>query len=531
MRLGRFHFGYNAVEDKGRRQAPQTRVKHEAVVLTDVKRRKLQATAQDQVRNHALPAWMIRKHLDYVAKFHFSFRTGKPALDALVNRFFFWHGAPRNLDFGMRFGRDELFRLFELEKVLSGDAGLIKMADLKLQALESDLIAKGDNAPQGVNDSGLVADQYGRVLQYCVCNRGEDGTGRVFDHMEPADNVIFDAYWTRLSSQYRGVSPLSTAINTIQDIHEGLEWNLIKAKMHAIFGVALLRKSNGEGSLGGASGQGNVQAWTATAHAWVAGDYCTYAGKVYYCNTAHNTTTASVFATDLAAGYWTADTTDSGLDLDPRAVNLLDLNDGDHVEMIESKTPSAEFVEGTYLYVQIAMLALDIPVTAFDSRRSSFSARIADLNEYEVSSDYKRTKNRYVRQAYSDWALASVWNDSASPWPIKAVATAAGMKLRDVQEAVEWIPSGSPWLDKYAQLQGDQLGIDIYLDNPIDACRRRGGDVFANIDKIAEVRKYAEGKGVPPPVQSGATPSASAEPEPSPDDSKSNGGGKENGNA
>jgi len=32
-----------------------------------------------------------------------------------------------------------------------------------------------------------------------------------------------------------------------------------------------------------------------------------------------------------------------------------------------------EFVEGSYLFVQIAMLALDIPVTCFDSRRSSFS--------------------------------------------------------------------------------------------------------------------------------------------------------------
>lgn len=455
MRLGPFTFGYNAVEDKGRRQAPRTRVYHEADVLTKVKRTKLQATAQDQARNHSLVAWMVRKHLDYVSKFHFSFRTGKPSVDALVNRIFRWHGAPRNLDFLGRFGRDEMFRLFELEKVLCGDAGLLKLPGLKLQAIESDLIRGGDGSPANVNSSGLVVDAQGRVLQYALCRRDGTGGGYVFDHLEPAGNLIFDGYWTRFSSQFRGVSPLSTAINTVQDVHEAFEFNLIKAKMHALFGVAVLREAGGDGNMGGNAG-------------------------------------APAETADQASS---AD--DAHLRLDPKTINLMDLNPGEDVKILESGTPSSEFVEGSYLFIQIAMLALDIPVTAFDSRRSSFSARIADLNEYEVSSDAKRTKNRYVRKDYSDWALAEIWNDAESPWRLKPVAIDAGMSLRDVQEAVEWIPSGSPWLDKYAQIQGDQLGIDIGLDNAIDACRRRGGDVFDNIDKQAQVIAYAREKGVP----------------------------------
>ena len=130
-------------------------------------------------------------------------------------------------------------------------------------------------------------------------------------------------------------------------------------------------------------------------------------------------------------------------------------------------------------------------------RRSSFSARIADLNDYEVSSESKRTKNRYVRKEYSDWVLALIWNDPASPWPLREIGIRNGMTLRDVQDALEWVPSGMPWMDKYAQVQGDQLSIDIGLDNAIDACRRRGGDVFENIDKQAQVIEYARKKGVP----------------------------------
>lgn len=454
-RLGPFYFGYQAIQDKGRRQAPQTRVYHESEVLTKVKRKKLQATAQDQARNQSLVAWMVRKHLDYVSKFHFSFRTGQSGIDTLVNRIFRWHGAPRNLDYLGRFGRDEMFRLFELEKVLCGDAGLLKLDGLKLQAIESDLIAKGTDAPENVNDSGLVVDKTGRVQQYAICNRGANGAECKFDHLESATNLIFDGYWNRFSSQFRGVSPLSTAINTVQDIHEAFEFNLIKAKMHALFGVAVMREAGADGVLGRNAGA------------------------------------------PAEVSEAVADSTDSHLKLDPRSINLLDLNPGEEPKILESSTPSSEFVEGSYLFIQIAMLALDIPVTAFDSRRSSFSARIADLNEYEVSSDYKRTKNRYVRKEYSDWVLATIWNDTQSPWPLRDTAKTAGMGLRDVQEESEWIPSGSPWLDKYAQIQGDQLGIDIGLDNAIDACRRRGGDVFDNIDKQAQVIEYAKSKGVP----------------------------------
>ena len=454
-------FGYNAVEDKGRRQAPKTKVYHEKKVLTPVKAKKLTATVQDTIRNQSLLAWAVRKHLDYVSKFHVSFRTGKPDLDNLVNRIFRWHGAPTNLDVAKRLGRDEMFRLFEMEKVVGGDAALLKLKNLKLQGIESDLIAKGtwpmqdpkyttamQKVWQDVPERGVVIDpSTGERLQFSICNRG-DGSKVVHDHLEDAANVIFDGYWTRFTSQDRGVSPLSTAINTVQDLGEGFEYNLLKAKMHAIMGIAVMRGADGSTNLGGAAG-----------------------------------TTSETEDEDA-----TDDQTE--LDIRPDALNVLDLNREDSVAMLNSNTPSTEFVEGSYLFIHIALLALDIPVTCFDSRRSSFSARIADLNEYEVSCDAKRTKNRYVRQEYSNWVLDTIWNTSGSEWGLKEIASRNGMKLRDVQEALEWIPAGSPWLDKLKQVQGDELAITLNLDNPIDASRRRGVDVFRNIDKKIEVEKY-----------------------------------------
>jgi capsid protein len=460
MKLGPFQFSYNAIADKGRRQSPATRVRHEQSVLNSKKRERLLATAQDQIRNHSLVAWMVRKHLDYVSKFHFSFRTEKPGLDTLVNRIFRWHGAPRNLDYMGRFGRDEMFRMFELEKVTCGDAGLLKLPDLKIQAIESDEIGCANGQPADtenhmIDNSGIVTDQMGVPIGYCLRKRGENGFGYEYLREASMDEIIFDAYWTRFKSQYRGVSPLSTAINTVQDLSEAFEFNLIKAKMHAIFGVAVMRKAEDDGGFGGGMG-------------------------------------ASAEVNDAEP---TPQQTE--LELNPRSINIMDLNPGEDVKTIESGTPSSEFIEGSYMFIHLAMLALDIPITCFDSRRSSFSARIADLNEYEVSADSKRTKNRYVRKAYSDWVLETIWNDPATPWPLRQVATDASMGLRDVQEEVEWIPSGAPWISKYQQIQGDELAISLCLDNSIDAARRKGQDVFENIDKQKKVIEYANKQGVP----------------------------------
>lgn len=471
-----FSFSYNAVEDKGRRQAPRTKVRHESVELNKYKREKLQATAIDQARNHSLVAWMVRKHLDYVSSFHFSFRTANPEadpindpkakLDTLVNRIFKWHGAPNNIDFLGRFGRDEMFRLFELEKILCGDAGLVKLPDIKLQALESDLIYKGSidqrskvtqEQYQAINNDGIIVDDFGRITDFSVCFRDIAMSGRVIHHVEPRENVIFDGYWSRFSSQWRGVSPLASAINTVADVYEGLEYNIVKAKMMALFAIAIIRKSE-TGEMGAGSGVSTEQ--------------------------------------PNADGQSTPPTTEEKT-LNPTMINILDMEAGEDVKAIESNTPSTQFIDAMYLYIQIAMLALDIPVTCFDSRRSSFSARIADLNEYEVACVAKRTKNRYVRQEYSNWVLETIWNDQKTPWPLRQLAADAGMSLRDIQEYVEWIAAGSPWLDKYKQVQGDQLAIGMGIDNPVDAARRRGSDVFKNIDKTAQVLAYAKSKNVP----------------------------------
>jgi len=68
-----------ATADKGRRQAPTSRLMAEDKHLNVSGRKKLIGTTRDLYRNFAPAAWAIRKHLDYTSTFSFQARTGDDA--------------------------------------------------------------------------------------------------------------------------------------------------------------------------------------------------------------------------------------------------------------------------------------------------------------------------------------------------------------------------------------------------------------------------------------------------------------------
>ena len=444
---GRHLFGYEATESKGRRQAPQVRTMSEDLVMSQDRRRKLQATAADLSRNFELAAWMIRMHVAYVSQFDLHVATGNPDLDREITALFDWHGRKRNFDTASRHSRSDAMRLFEIAKVFDGDAAFIKTGNGSLQGLPGKRIYKPADAPKSVNDRGLVLASTGEVLQYCVCRWKNDGKTLEYDHLENAQNVIFDGYFQDFD-QTRGISPLASAINRMQDTREAFEWTHLKIKLHSLFGI--------------------------------------------------------VFKRDAPSGMWDNPDDDDDATGDPqykvsldKGVMSLDLKPGDDVDTIESKTPSSEFLNYTELAIRIALLSLDIPYTFLDSSKASFSARIADANQYEFLCEPKREKNQAVMQEYSDWKLAG-W--MASPNPrfarMREMADAERLTVPELQAKTQWIGRGTPWVDKLKQIQGDEKAIANGLDSRQRIARRRGqGNVFRLFDELAEEERYATEKG------------------------------------
>jgi len=442
-------FSYHAVVDKKKRSAPLTTTRSEDKETNTTERRTLVATARDLPRNFAVAAWMLRKHLDYVSRFSFQAKTGNDILDAQIEALMARWSRARNCDAAGRHSLSRMIRLAECCRVLDGDVALVKLGDGRLQAIEGDRIAKptvGDGAPGWDEEkvtAGVELNGTGAATRYCICKRStmsQGNTSLAFDRWVSAADVIFHGYFTRFD-QVRGVSPLSTAINTLQDLYEGFDYNLIKTKMHAMFGLAILR-------------QGGLT------------DGFDYAGT----------------STTNAEGN-----TVTRYDYDLRPGLKLELDPGDTIETIESKTPAAEFVAFCELMLKVALLALDIPYTFFDSRESSYSGARQDMLQYDEAAEVKRADNQEILNAITDWKLAA-WVDS------NELALPPGMPLTDVR--YEWQPAGLPWIDPLKEVEADIAAINAGLLSRTRACKARGYDFDDILAELAAEQAEAIEQGV-----------------------------------
>lgn len=447
--------GYQAVQDVGRRQASRTTAHNEDRTLKPKMRKRLEETATDQARNYAIAAWMIRRHLDYVSRFAPSVKTGFPDLDKAVKALLREQGKRRNFDVAGKFSRDQAMRFFELHKVLEGDAAFVLLRNGKHQIIEGRMIGKPDDlkdVPKAyrnrINDHGLIVDpNTGELKAACVLRWNDAGDKKVYGRIIKADDLVFDAYYPRVNSS-RGVSPLSTSINPIADLYESVEATAIKIKLHALFGVAITRKGTefGEG------------------------------GFEHEEDEEYNVPESGAQEVDFSKGA-------AFVNLDP----------GEDLKTIESTTPNSQFVDFSSLVIRLAMLSLDIAYTAFDSSKASFSARIADRQEYEFSAGQKRQKNQEVLEELTAWDVRR-WaaDDSLLGQSIRD----AGVDVDHVIRSITWDPIGAPWLDKLKEVLGDERAIALGLDSTPRAARRRGLDAYDILEEEAEFRNAAKAAGV-----------------------------------
>jgi hypothetical protein len=71
----------------------------------------------------------------------------------------------------------------------------------------------------------------------------------------------------------------------------------------------------------------------------------------------------------------------------------------------------------------------------------------------------------------------------------------SGFTIEDV--LFEWVPIGTPWYDNSKEIKGDLSAIASALESPIAITKQRGsGDIFKNIEELAEVMKHAEDVGL-----------------------------------
>jgi capsid protein len=432
--LGDMMFGYDATVDKGRRSAPSHRTTSEDDQLDSWSRKKAVATQRDQVRNLTWVAWMVRKHINYVS--HFSFRSTTEdedlniKLDSLMNE---W-SKPENCDIAKRHSLGGIMALFESGKVIDGDCGL-KKAGTALQGIESDRICRPNSGkyPKNLTDHGLLLRKNGSVKSYAVCNRSMSGMS--LQAMVPESQMFFGGYFKRFD-QTRGISPLLTALNTNQDIYENFEYALIKMKMHAMLGLQVTR----------AMPSGGPDGW---------------------------------------GGYDEVQTTSPGgneittYEFEHHPALKMEMDPGDEIKTIESRTPSDEFQSFTQFEIRIALLALDIPFSIFDSDRSNNNAMRVDFRQYFASAREKQKDNRRVLDDITTWKLQQ--------WLVDGSIT-----LDEFNRAKWlWQPSGIPIFDPRTEIAAFETEIANGLNSRTNIALERGMDQREIFAQLASEKKEA----------------------------------------
>lgn len=436
-------FGYDAVEQVGRRKLILPLMQSEDRELDWGKRDAILAMCRDLPRNLALCAWMIRKHLDYVAKFSFTPRSGNAATDAALKARVAAHSARGACDYTGRHSLPRLMRLIETGRTMDGDQLIVKLANGSLQVIEGDRLrtpltqrqaTSPGPGPQPQWIQGVQVDAGGRPQSYAVHRRGLQsvpGQGAGLWELErtvPATNAWLHGYFQRYD-QYRGISPLASAVHQLRDVYEGLDYSLAKLKIAQLFGLVLFSDDNQP-----------VLDKDGRPVSPIAGQ-------------------------DLTKGPW-------GLALPA----------GDRVEFVEPKVPATETQAFLVLMIQIGMKALDLPYSFFAENFSNYSGSRQALLQYEQSADAKRTDNRELLDELTTWWLLLDQQQGLLDRSIDLDAT-----------NWEWIPAGLPWVDplKEAQAYGELLDRGLTSRTQI---MRRMNLVFEDIanERAGEERLLRE---------------------------------------
>lgn len=440
---------YDAAETSRNRKTKSTSLKSEDRHLPPEKRRALVANVRENARNFVVAAWAIRKHLDWVTSFRFQARTKDRGFNTELQKFVERWSQAKHFDAAGRHGLRRYLRIAEGRRTLDGDFFTMKLNDGAVQGIEGDRIRnamRGDTADDlSQFYHGVRTNRAGRAMAYALARRTDMG----FQHerIVPARYLMPIGYYDRID-QTRGISLFAPALNGLQDVYEGFDYALAKAKLAQLIGLVIYSDAKYE----------------------------------------------SMPTTDTTD---TADTDGDGETSDERyEVQLgggpfkLELDGADRAEFIDSKTPSAEFKDYSTLMLMVALKALDIPYSFFDESFTNFYGSKGGILQYIQSCRAKRADLLEFLVELTWWRLAL-----AVTGETPELRLPRSMDWMDI--AFEWIPCGArPW-DRHKEAQGVSAEIKNGTNSPQDACQELDRDFFANVDKIKEAMEYAAEAGVP----------------------------------
>jgi len=436
-KLKRLVFGYDATVSTTRRRSPKSDVKSEDDHLNASERRKLISTTRDLRRNFALTAWMIRKHLDFVATHTFQSVNRIKELDNQIENLMKWWGQKRNFDISKKHSLRRFTRLAEAGRTVDGDFFIWKSRRGYVSGIESDRIANASGTGLSANEfrkynRGIRKSASGEHISYMLNDRIHGGGSLKFSKILSARDTIQFAYWDRID-QDRGISPMASGINSSQDVNESIIYALARAKVAQLFAFAMKRQS--------ADSAGEVEGGT----------------------DADDNEDKSAFTIDFGKGPV-----------------ILDLGPDDEAKFLETNLHLEDFKTFLIAVISLALKSLDIPYSFYDESFTNYSGARQALLLYFQSAAEKQKDVQELLDELTYWRLTL--------WVIDGIITLPpGMTVADL--IWEWRPTGIPWIDPLKEVKGDNEAVEGVLTSRQRIARRSGNDFWEILAERAEEDK------------------------------------------
>lgn len=438
---------YDAAKSTSKRRAATGKTHSEEAILNQQSRQVLSSSNQDLYRNLSLAANAVRMHLNYNTQFSLQSDSGDDGFDedfeAIVEEI-----SQRDVfDIAGRHNRVSWTRLLECSAVLDGDLGNLKISSGHLQAIESDLIRNPDRTDSERWVNGILTNPSGRATRYSLYGRGPGGKGYEFRKVVPASDFWLHAHLFRFS-QYRGVSPLTSATNDLKDFYEGKELALAKMKVEQLFAMVFYRDATES-----------------------AGELDDTSAKDDEGNESNR------------AGY--------GVDFGKGPISL-DLDDGDKAQFLKSDNPGSNTREFLLLVAMIALKSLDIPFSFFDEAHTNYSGSKTAWLHYERACQHKRENVQAFLNWWLSWRVQMEVKSGRLRIPRQIVNR--GFSIR--RPWWEFIPTGMPWYKPAEEVGAQGEAVARGFTSPQRVCRSIGADFKRNIKETARALAYANEHGI-----------------------------------
>jgi len=154
---------------------------------------------------------------------------------------------------------------------------------------------------------------------------------------------------------------------------------------------------------------------------------------------------------------------------------VLDMNPDDDAKFLENKTPAPEFQAFENMMIGVALKALDIPFSFYDESFTNFFGSKAALTLYLQSVRQKRADVQELLRQLTIWRIRIAIEDGDIVLP-DFVET-----IDDIE--FEWMATGIPWFDP-RDVRGDIDAVNAGLKTRGEVRAERFGDSW--IDNVAE---------------------------------------------